>query len=240
MTDTSDYEHCVFCSLESSNDAHDVSTKLDELNEKVTSHFKKVCPLSSFYLYEQSRGHYMASALFKKDKDLKSSEKTGLRQKLADYVYAELESAGLGRRDQISIQFNFESSESMDFVGKTTNIPTDEEFARADRLDQERSRNLDNVCEAVKQHFMGVCPLHNVYILWQQDVDFRAYVFFEKDKDIKACKDSGVIRDMIDFVYDELERAGRGKRGAITVGFEFDSDENVVANYEGDYLLRLR
>ena len=69
---------------------------------------------------------------------------------------------------------------------------------------------------------------------------FRAYMFFEKDKDIKACKNNGIIRDLIDFVYDALERAGRGRRQDVTVGFEFDSDENVEANYEGDYLLRLR
>ncbi|HZZ70955.1 MAG TPA: hypothetical protein VFE24_01805 [Pirellulales bacterium] len=74
----------------------------------------------------------------------------------------------------------------------------------------------------------------------KQHVDFRTYVFFEKDEDIKACQGNGVIRDMIGFVYDELERAGRGKRGEITVGFEFDSDENVAAKFEGDYLLRLR
>ena len=43
---------------------------------------------------------------------------------------------------------------------------------------------------------------------------------------------------MMDFVYAALERAGRGKRPDISVAFEFDSDENVTANFEGDYFLR--
>ena len=172
MNDTFDYKHCVFCSLELSRKSHDASKKLDELNEKVTAHFKTVFPLSSFYLYEQSRGHYMASVLFKNDKDITTCEAIGFPQKLADYVYSELDSAGLGRRETISVQFNFESSESINSVGRTTKIPTDEEFARAERLDRERSLNLDKVCEAVKQHFIDLCPLHNVYILPQQDVTF--------------------------------------------------------------------
>lgn len=119
-------------------------------------------------------------------------------------------------------------------------IPSDEDFARADRLDRERSRNLDRVSRNVKDHFGEICPLHNFYILPQRDNEFRAYVFFKEDKDIPACESSGVVQDFINFVYAELERAGRGKRGDITVAFEFDSDENVTANFEGDYFLRLR
>lgn len=121
-----------------------------------------------------------------------------------------------------------------------TNIPSDEEFARAKRLMAKESRNLDRVSENVKKRFKMQCPLHNIYILSQRDVDFRTYVFFKEDKDIEACRRSGVVQDLIDSVYEELERAGRGKRGEITVDFEFDSDENVDRNFEGDYFLRLR
>ncbi len=119
-------------------------------------------------------------------------------------------------------------------------IPSDEDFARADRLMEERSRNLDKISESVKQRFTLICALHNCYILSQRDVDFRAYVFFEEDKDIKACENSGICQEIEDLVYAELERVGRGKKGDITVAFEFDSDENVTANFEGDYFLRLR
>lgn len=240
MTETPVYENCVFCSLGSSNNAHKVGTQLDQLNKKVANHFKKSCRLISFYLYPESTGQYKASILFKKDKDIKACERSGALQRLVDYVYEELENLGLGKRDQISVKISTESRESLDSNQRPSSIPTEEDFARASRLARERSRNLDKVSEAVGRRFMSIAPLYNVYILNQRDVDFRAYVFFNKDKDINACKSSGVIRDLIDFVYDELERAGRGKRGEITVGFEFDSHENVLANYEGDYLLRLR
>jgi len=121
-----------------------------------------------------------------------------------------------------------------------TNIPSDDDFSRAKKLARKRSRGLDKVCENVTQHFRKLCPLHNVYVLPQRDVDFRAYVFFKKDKDIQTCEKNGIAEDIIDFVYAELERAGRGKRGEITVAFDFDSDQNVTINFEADYFLRLR
>ena len=120
-----------------------------------------------------------------------------------------------------------------------TNIPSDEDFARAERLDKERSRGLKEVKEKVAEHFKKLCPLHYFFLMPQGDNAFWAGVFFKEDKDIQACEDSGVTQEIIDFTYAELERAGRGKREDIKVAFEFDSDENVTAKFEGDYFLRL-
>jgi hypothetical protein len=120
-----------------------------------------------------------------------------------------------------------------------SNIPSDEDFARAKRKMAERDRNLTQVSANLKRRFMSICPLHNIYVLWQRDVDFRIYVFFKTDKDIEICKGNGIVGQIEDCAYDELERAGRGKRGAITVAFEYDSDENVDRNFDGDYLYRL-
>ncbi len=102
----------------------------------------------------------------------------------------------------------------------------------------EASRNLEEVRESVLGRFRGRSPLHEFFILDQGDVDFRAYVFLEKNEDVAACRTSGVDREIIDFVYVELERLGRGARNEIKVAFEFDSDENVAANFNGDYYLR--
>src|SRR4051812_27357661 len=119
-------------------------------------------------------------------------------------------------------------------------IPTDEEFVRASRLMKESFRNLDMVREEVLRHFKGRCQLHNIWILPQMDVDFRAYVFFKKDEDVKASKSNGVQEEIIEYVYSGLERAGRGKRNAIKVAFEFDSDENIKVKFNGNYDHRLR
>lgn len=120
------------------------------------------------------------------------------------------------------------------------NIPSEEDFARAKKFMAERYRNLDAVENAVKRRFLSHCPLHNVYLLAQEDVDFRAYVFFKKDADVVTCKADGTTLAIEDAFYHELARFGRGKRGEIVVAFEWDSDENVERNYDGDYLSRLR
>jgi hypothetical protein len=122
---------------------------------------------------------------------------------------------------------------------KVTSIPSDKDFARAERLDKERSRNLGEVNGRVEEFFKTRCPLHYFFLMPQRD-DFRVYVFFKEDKDIHACEESGVSQEIIDFVYAELERVGRGRREDVRVAFEFDSDESVSAKYAGDYFLRLR
>lgn len=121
-----------------------------------------------------------------------------------------------------------------------TKVPGEEDFERAKRLARERSRNLDAVCARVKERFGSRASLHSVYILPQRDVDFRAYVFFRTNDDLDRAEGTGVAQAIRDSVFTELERAGRGSRNEVTVAFEFDSDENVEANFEGDYLLRLR
>ncbi len=119
------------------------------------------------------------------------------------------------------------------------NIPSEEDFARAKRLARERFRYLSDVSTSVRDRFKEISPLHNIYVLPQIDVDFRAYVFFKKDKDIEDCKRKGIIQELTNFLFEELERFGRGKKGDITVDVEVDSDENVKNNFEGNYYLRL-
>ncbi len=121
-----------------------------------------------------------------------------------------------------------------------TNIPSDEDFARADKLDREDWENIDAVNEAVVKHFKDKCPLHYFIIIPQRDNEFWAAIFFETDKNVGECEESGIIDEIKGFVYSELERQGRGKGDHINVIFEFDSDENVKRNFEGDYFLRLR
>lgn len=121
-----------------------------------------------------------------------------------------------------------------------TNIPSEEEFERAARLMQQRSAHLDQVRDSVKRTFIDICPLHDFYILPQRDVDFRAYVFLEKEVDIIKCERDGTIQKIEELVYSEIERVGRGRRGEISVAFEYDSHERVESEFEGDYFLRLR
>ena len=121
-----------------------------------------------------------------------------------------------------------------------SNIPSDEDFARTERLDRERWRNLDEVSKNVKRHFERKCPLHDIF-LFPEGGNFRACVFFSGDTDLELCIHNGITQEIEDFVFAELERAGRGAMGKIAVAFEFDSDERVNAEFEGDYFnCRLR
>jgi hypothetical protein len=119
-------------------------------------------------------------------------------------------------------------------------IPSDDEFARAKRAMAELDRNLEHVTQLVIGRCSKFCRIHNMYILWQRDVDFRVYVFFSTDADIREYSECGITKTIEEYVYNELELAGRGKRSDITVAFEYDSDENVQRHYDGDYLARLR
>jgi hypothetical protein len=119
-------------------------------------------------------------------------------------------------------------------------IPSDEDLARASRKMKEQSRGLDQVRENFVQTFKDRCRLYRFTIMPQGDNAFLTIVFFEKDKDLEACKKNGLDVEMMDCIYEELERAGRGTRSEITVRFEWDSDENVERKYHGNYFDRLR
>lgn len=150
-----------------------------------------------------------------------------------------------------------------------SNIPSDEELERAEKLSMACWRNLNEVNDHVEQYLVSRYPLDYLHIAPEGDDYFRAQIFFKQEQDLKNCMAEGdlletmdevllffktqlegvptkevsqAVHDIIDFVYAELERADRGKRGDIRVAFELDSYENVKANphYHGDYFLRLR
>ena len=156
----------------------------------------------------------------------------------------------------------------MEGILKMSEIPRDEDeiIANAIRMDEYRSRNLDKVNERVNQYLNKNYPLHEFYIMNQGDVAFRAYIFFEKENDLQKYVDSETLhsttdevflffrhdegtevsqisetlQEIIDFVYAELERVGRGKKGDIKVAFEFDSGENINSNPRFKHSDRLR
>ena len=126
--------------------------------------------------------------------------------------------------------------------GKMNKIPSDEEFANAKRRMRELDRNMNQISENTRRYFAEICPdhSHNAFVLAEAEGKFRVYLFYKRNAHIQSCGDSGVPQKMADFVLTQLEKCGRGRREDIKVTFEFDSDENVAANYEGDYFLRLR
>ena len=121
--------------------------------------------------------------------------------------------------------------------------------------------NLDIVERSIKQQFPldKKCGIQELAILPQREFIapkvtednvpfsiehgkpfFEVYIFFKTNNDIDTCKNNGALGLIQNCVYKELERVGRGKRKELNVRFIIDSTENVKANYEGRYSLRLR
>ena len=123
---------------------------------------------------------------------------------------------------------------------KMNRIPSDEELDRASRMMEQQFQGLDVVKDTVVSRFKNTCPLYDFHILPQGQDRFRAYVFFNTNADVQKCTEVGIVEEIKACGYEELQRVGRGKIGETAVAFELDSDENVTANYEGDYFLRLR
>lgn len=121
-------------------------------------------------------------------------------------------------------------------------IPSDEEFAQAKSHMRKLDRNMDQIDKNIRAFFKKIIPnqSHDFYILAEEEFSFRAYFFYNKNEDIKIFENRGSSQKLRCFVYEELERQGRGGKDDVKVAFEFDSDENVKSVFGGDYFLRLR
>jgi len=119
---------------------------------------------------------------------------------------------------------------------------TDDEFEHRVRIAsqraKERSKGLSKVRENVLRLFKDRYPLVEFFLLDQQDVDFRAYVFWGTDSDITRLADTPAEEELRAAIAEQLASAGRGEN--LTIAFEFDSDENVQRTCDGDYLMRLK
>ena len=131
----------------------------------------------------------------------------------------------------------------MDLGGREMNkhnIPTEEDFARAKAAMRKNDQGLSAVRERILERFRH-SGVHEFFVFYSPANNvFVAHVFYRRDCQIAEAEQSGLAPKIRDAVYNELETAGRGNHSAIKVTFEFDSDENVATNFDGDYFLRLR
>ena len=122
---------------------------------------------------------------------------------------------------------------------RDNNIPSEEEFAKASEALRNRSHGLSETRDEILKKFKD----ENIYEFFIFDVSktsFKAYVFFRWDWQKKELSKTKLAVEIEDYIYRQLEHFGRGKRGGLQLEIEFDSHENVVLNYGGDYFSRLR
>ena len=120
------------------------------------------------------------------------------------------------------------------------NIPSVEDFARARAAMKERDLGLSEVRSNILKHFREF-GLHEAFIFYSPENNlFVAHLFFLRNAQIEESDRSGLLSEIKQKIFKELEMAGRGGRESMKVEFEFDSHENVEANFEGDYYRRLQ
>lgn len=120
------------------------------------------------------------------------------------------------------------------------NIPTDEEFARASRLMRQQSAGLDDIANETLLAFKDRTALDAIFILPQIDALYRAYVFFERNVDMFEACARGLDTEIKTFLRSRLCSVSDRSAFNESIMVEFDSRENVIDAYEGDYLLRMR
>ena len=119
-------------------------------------------------------------------------------------------------------------------------IPSKEDFARAKAAMRKDDQGLSEVREKVLARFKNK-GVHEFIVLYSRKAEsFGAYVFYDVDSQIDQSVKTGLSKEIEEAVFKELERVGRGSKEKIKVNFEYDSHENVIQNYEGDYYSRLR
>jgi hypothetical protein len=119
-------------------------------------------------------------------------------------------------------------------------IPSEEDFTQAKALARHRWRAIDEISMSILDRFRVLGPLHKVYVIPEGEDDFRVYIVFETEAQLKSGYECGLFDAIEEFVYQELERFGRGTREAVSVAMEFDSHEKVLRVHGGDYSQRLR
>lgn len=120
------------------------------------------------------------------------------------------------------------------------NIPSKEDFLRAKEARKKDDHGLSEVREQILNRFKSK-GVHEFMVLYSRKTDsFGAYIFYEMDSQIGEAIETGLAKELEEAVYEGLANVGRCTRDSTKVNFEFDSHENVVRNYEGDYYSRLR
>lgn len=107
-------------------------------------------------------------------------------------------------------------------------IPSDEEFKQAEKKMEYRHRGISDVVKRVLYKYNKVNGLYDFYLFAYSEVTFEAFFFFSSKKWVKFAQESGFTQELIDFVFHELEKVGRGSKSDIQVNFVFDSKENIL------------
>lgn len=223
---------------------NEIEQILENISKDIYNRFNQMCKMDFFHIINPLENVLAVNIIFKRKKDLEKFQKnaSGTQKKIMAYLNEKLEETGKWRLSEVDLKVEMDSKESQEenIKKRRNNIPSEEDFARAEAAMREKNKGLSETCDQIKKRFKknGV---HEVYMFYDSDTnDFGAYIFYRWEHQIKEAEKSGLSSRIKNDVFEELEKAGRGSKEAIKVNFEIDSHENVEKNYEGDYYNRLR
>lgn len=73
-----------------------------------------------------------------------------------------------------------------------------------------------------------------------EDGQTTAFLFLKTDSDVDAARSTGVLDQVLETIYEEIENLGRGTRENVSVYLDVDSMENIDKNWNGDITWRTR
>jgi hypothetical protein len=93
----------------------ELDLNIDQAEENILLYFMNICPehCYKFYLLAERTRQFRAYVFYKTNKDVAAHNADGISKKLEDYVYAELERQGRGKRENITLEFEFDSDENI-------------------------------------------------------------------------------------------------------------------------------
>jgi len=131
----------------------------------------------------------------------------------------------------------------MDPKSRLTEEEYNRRLAQIEKADAEfnhERRGAVQVEHALYDRLFDSIPLWHIAPLCHGFDDFEMYFFFETDKELEASKTNGKREEIERVAWEEVIRAGRSGPPQTVIKFVYDSNENVIENYEGDYQNRLR
>jgi hypothetical protein len=102
-----------------------------------------------------------------------------------------------------------------------------------------------DIIEKAKKILMEWSKYNNAHIFTVHfvpmfDFSLEVYVFYESDNNIAQNQMTGITDKVKQTFLKAITDMGYMKHFGDNITFIFDSNENVVKNYEGNYFLRLR
>ena len=88
---------------------------LDKVEENARRYFAQVCPFSSHTLFVMPEGDNKFAALvfYKNARDVAIYQGNGIAEKIEEFIFAELDRQGRGKRDEIDVRFEFDSDDNV-------------------------------------------------------------------------------------------------------------------------------